>query len=150
MYLVGVHAQVSAAAPLLLERTLNALVEDVAEEALRCFRQVKKFGMGGMLRATLEIEFIHQTLTRYVTPSAAKTLAELYGKISQAYSRKPGDENLQIHLDGVKRTLADTRRATGIEFLCFRQTKSKDKTSTGSSTPRPKERERHRERDVDK
>lgn len=50
MYLVGVHAQVSAAAPLLLERTLNALVEDVAEEALRCFRQVKKFGMGGMLR----------------------------------------------------------------------------------------------------
>ena len=50
MYLVGVHAQVSAAAPPLLERTLNALVEDVAEEALRCFRQVKKFGMGGMLR----------------------------------------------------------------------------------------------------
>ena len=50
MYLVGVHAQVSAAAAPLLERTLNALVEDVAEEALRCFRQVKRFGMGGMLR----------------------------------------------------------------------------------------------------
>ena len=50
MFLVGVHAQVSAAAAPLLERTLNALVEDVAEEALRCFRQVKRFGMGGMLR----------------------------------------------------------------------------------------------------
>ena len=50
MYLVGVHAQVSAAAAPLLDRTLNALVEDVADEALRCFRQVKKFGMGGMLR----------------------------------------------------------------------------------------------------
>ncbi|KIP09756.1 hypothetical protein PHLGIDRAFT_126060 [Phlebiopsis gigantea 11061_1 CR5-6] len=152
MYLVGVHAQVSAAAPLLLERTLNALVGDVAEEALRCFRQVKKFGMGGMLRATLEIEFIHQTLARYVTPSAAKTLADLYSKISQAYARKPGDENLQTHLDGVKRTLADTRRATGIEFLCFRQTKTKDKSGAGSATPRPKEREgsRYRERDADK
>lgn len=50
MFLVGVHAQVSAVAAPLLDRTLHALVEDVAEEALRCFRQVKRFGMGGMLR----------------------------------------------------------------------------------------------------
>ena len=55
MYLVGVHAQVSAAAAPLLERTLSALVEDVAEEALRCFRQVKRFGMGGMLRVRLPL-----------------------------------------------------------------------------------------------
>lgn len=50
MYLVGVHAQVSAAAAPLLDRTLRSLVEDIAQEALRCFRQVKRFGMGGMLR----------------------------------------------------------------------------------------------------
>lgn len=151
IFLVGVHAQVSAAAAPLLDRALSALVEGVADEALRCFRQVKKFGMGGMLRvsdtilsasspntielqATLEIEFLHQTLARYVTPSAAKTLSELYNKISQAYARKPGDENLQTHLDGVKKTLAETRRATGIEFLCFKQSKTKDKGgSSGSS-----------------
>ncbi|KAI0371254.1 hypothetical protein BV20DRAFT_1120669 [Pilatotrama ljubarskyi] len=134
MFLVGIHAQVSAAAAPLLERTLNALVEDVAEEALRCFRQVKRFGMGGMLRATLEIEFMHQTLSRYVTPSADQTLSELYTKISQAYAKRPGDENLQAHLDGVKKTLADARRATGIEFLCFRQTKdrSKEKSRAGA------------------
>ena len=52
MYLVGVHAQVSSAAEPLLERMLNALVEDLAKEALRCFRQVKRFGMGGMLRVS--------------------------------------------------------------------------------------------------
>ncbi|CAL1708863.1 unnamed protein product [Somion occarium] len=151
IYLVGVHAQVSSAAAPLLERTLNALVEDIAGEALRCFRQVKRFGMGGMLRATLEIEFMHQTLSRYVTPSAAKTLSDLYNKISQAYSRKPGDENLQVHLDGVKKTLAETRRATGIAFLCFRQTKerSKEKGSSSSGT-RTKEREKERERTRDK
>ena len=50
MNLVSVHAQVTAAAAPLLDRTLSALVDDIAEEALRCFRQVKKFGMGGMLR----------------------------------------------------------------------------------------------------
>ncbi|KAF8634820.1 hypothetical protein AX17_004072 [Amanita inopinata Kibby_2008] len=138
MYLVGVHAQVNNAAGPLLERTLNALAEELAEEALSCFRQVKRFGMGGMLRATLEIEFMHQTLGRYVTPSAAKTLSDLYSTISQAYARRPGDENLQSHLDGVKKTLADTRRATGIEFLCFRQTKTPSSKSAPSMRPREK------------
>ncbi|KAM5533570.1 hypothetical protein V8D89_012786 [Ganoderma adspersum] len=137
MYLVGIHAQVSAAAAPLLERTLNALVQDVADEALRCFRQVKRFGMGGMLRATLEIEFMHQTLSRYVTKAADETLSELYTRISQAYAKRPGDENLQAHLDGVKKTLSDARRATGIEFLCFRATKdrSKDKARPSAAAP---------------
>ncbi|KAF8633062.1 hypothetical protein AX15_001537 [Amanita polypyramis BW_CC] len=140
MYLVGVHAQVSNAAEPLLERTLNSLAEELADEALHCFRQVKRFGMGGMLRATLEIEFMHQTLGRYVTTSAAKTLSDLYTTISQAYARRPGDENLQSHLDGVKKTLAEARRATGIEFLCFRQTKTS--SSKPPSSTRPKDREK--------
>lgn len=50
IYLVGVHAQVSSAAPSLLDRALGALVDDLAEECLGCFRQVRRFGMGGMLR----------------------------------------------------------------------------------------------------
>jgi exocyst complex component 2 len=68
---------------------------------------------------------MHQTLSRYVTTNTAKMLSDLYTKISQAYARRPGDENLQGNLDGVKRTLSDTRRRTGIEFLCFRATKEK-------------------------
>lgn len=99
-------------------------------------------------QATLEIEFLHQTLSRYVTPSADQTLADLYTKISQAYARRPGDENLQSHLDGVKKTLGDTRRATGIEFLCFKQTKdkAKDKGASGGSRNRERGREKEREK----
>ncbi|KAJ3969971.1 exocyst complex component sec5 [Lentinula raphanica] len=145
MYLVGVHAHITSVAEVVLERTLNFLAEALAEEALRCFKQVKRFGMGGMLRATLEIEFMHQTLGKYVTPTAAKTLSDLYNKISQAYARRPGDENLQNHLDGVKKTLADTRRATGIEFLCFRQTKT---SSTKSTAGKARDRE-GKEKDKD-
>jgi len=144
MYLVGVHAQVSDVAPPLLDRTLNALVESLAEEALRCFKQVKRFGMGGMLRATLEIEFMHQTLSRYVTVNTGKILSDLYTKISQAYARRPGDENLQSNLDGVKRTLSETRRRTGIEFLCFRLTK--DKSGGAGTTADKTEKRERRER----
>ena len=53
LYLVGVHAQVNEVAPPLLDRMLNALVESLVEEALRCFKQIKRFGMGGMLRVGL-------------------------------------------------------------------------------------------------
>jgi len=78
---------------------------------------------------------MHQTLSRYVTPTAAKTLSEVYNKISQAYTRRPGDENLQSNLEGVKKTLADTRRATGVEFLCFRPTKTtKERSGSRSNT----------------
>jgi exocyst complex component 2 len=97
-------------------------------------------------QATLEIEFMHQTLSRYVTPAAAKLLSELYNKISQAYARRPGDENLQSNLDGVKKTLADTRRATGIEFLCFRVNKEKSGTAnrTGGQSARMKDKDWNR------
>lgn len=133
--LVGIHAQICSVAEPLLDRTINKLVDQLAEEGLRCFRQIKRFGMGGMLRATLEIEFMHQTLGKHITPNAAETLSNLYNKISQAYHRRAGDENFQANLDGVKRTLAETRRSTQREFLCFKQSKSSGSSSNRSYTP---------------
>ncbi|KAG8685871.1 hypothetical protein FRC09_014486, partial [Ceratobasidium sp. 395] len=126
-YLVQIHAQISEVARPLLDRALNTIVDEVVQDSLGCFKQIKRFGMGGMLRATLEIEFFHQTLMRFCTPAAVKTLTEIYETISRSYQRKPGQtEDLQRELDGVKKTLNDTRRATQIEFLCFKSPK-KDK-----------------------
>ncbi|KAJ7145330.1 exocyst complex component sec5 [Mycena crocata] len=142
IYLVTVHAQVSSVSEALLSRTLTTLVEALASEAFQCFKQVPRFGMGGMLRATLEIEFMHQTLGRYVSQNAAKQLGELYTNISKAYAKRPGDEGLQGSLDGVKRTLSDTRRATGIEFLCFRATKPAGDKSASRREREKKEKER--------
>ena len=50
LFLVGVHAQVSSVARLLLERSLHTLVQELAREALDAFTKVERFGMGGMLR----------------------------------------------------------------------------------------------------
>jgi exocyst complex component 2 len=130
MALVETHAQVNSVANILLERTMNALLEELAKEALTCLKQIKRFGMGGMLRATLEIEFMHQTLLQYVAPSASTTFTEIYTTIANAYQRRTGlgQDDLARELDGVKRTLHDSRRATAIEFLCFKPPrKDKDK-----------------------
>lgn len=86
---------------------------------------------------------MHQTLSRYITTNTAKLLSDLYTKISQAYARRPGDENLQSNLDGVKRILSETRRRTGIEFLCFRVTKDKSAAGTDKGEKRER-RERSR------
>ena len=84
---------------------------------------------------------MHQTLGRYVSSNAEKILSELYNKISQAYARRPGDENLQSKLDGVKKILAETRRATGIEFLCFRQSKTSNSSRNAPSGSRSRDKE---------
>lgn len=122
--LVLVHAQVTATAKPLLERTLGALVEELAKEALDSFSRVERFGMGGMLQATLEIEFMHQTLSQHVSPVANQTLQSIYSTISQSYYRKPSSNSageLQQELEGLKRTLMASRRATALQFLCMRR-----------------------------
>lgn len=47
--MVEVHAEISRVSKPLLGRTLSTLLEETAKVALECFRQVPRFGMGGML-----------------------------------------------------------------------------------------------------
>ena len=55
MFIVEVHAQVCKIAEPLLDRILRTLVEELAAEALRCFRQVRRFGTGGMLQVRISV-----------------------------------------------------------------------------------------------
>lgn len=147
--LVLVHAQVSAIAgppnpsssggpggSSLVKTVLSGLIEELANQCLEAFGNVEKFGMGGMLQATLEIEFMHQTLTAYVTPEADQTLQSIYKKISAAYQRTPNlegsNEVLQNELEALKRTLQSSRRTTALAFVCFKKPKA---PSSGTSVP---------------
>lgn len=88
------------------------------------------------VKATLEIEFMHQTIVQYVNKPASNTFTEIYTTISKAYQRRPGaDGDLQKELDGVKRTLHETRRVTAIEYLCFKAPrKKKDNDAAGGTS----------------
>ncbi|KAG8766243.1 hypothetical protein FRC16_007728 [Serendipita sp. 398] len=74
MYLVGVHAEVSAIAKSLLERTLTTLIIETVNEALECFKQIKKFGMGGMLRVSEDSPFDGHLLTVSLRPRSKLNL----------------------------------------------------------------------------
>jgi exocyst complex component 2 len=163
--LVQVHAQVRAVAKPLVQRTISALLDDLAGVILEAFGEIPRFGMGGMLQvrrrpdpaaerlltpfaqATLEIEFLHQTLSQYVTPKSEATLKQIYETISRKYVRGSGAagtaeaEALQRELESVKRTLVSSRKATALEFLCFRRpreerdSRARDARSRDGSAP---------------
>jgi exocyst complex component 2 len=66
---------------------------------------------------------MHQTLSQHVSPLADQTLQSIYRTISQSYYRKPsanGAGELQQELEGLKRTLMASRRATALQFLAFK------------------------------
>jgi exocyst complex component 2 len=63
----------------------------------------------------------------HVSPSADEKLQEIYKTISQSYHHRPddgsGDDSageLQRELELLKKTLTASRRATTLQFLCFR------------------------------
>ncbi|CAG8566578.1 3768_t:CDS:10 [Diversispora eburnea] len=121
--LVFVHAEISDITKPLVNRALSVLLENMALNCLEAFQKVEKFGMGGMLQATLEIEFMHQTLSQYVTPQAQETLQLIYTTIEQLYDTSQESGNLESELGSVKQLLVESRKNTSLQFLCFKKPK---------------------------
>lgn len=127
LQLVEVHAQIRATVPSLVSRVIVALVEILTDAILDAYCRIPAFNTEGMLQATLEIEFVHQTMSFHVSPKAENTLKRVYETISQRYSfsgniDKPAD--MQKNLENVKHTLIASRKATALQFLCFRRPKA--------------------------
>ncbi|WFD27281.1 Exocyst complex component S5 [Malassezia nana] len=130
LLLVQVHAQIRATVPALVSRMIVALVEIMADAIYESYSRVPQFNMGGMLQATLEIEFVHQTMSFHVSPKAESTLKQVYETISHRYSSSASNSNnpsLQQELESVKAVLIESRKATALAFLCFRKPKSDSK-----------------------
>lgn len=142
--LVQTHAQVRTIAKPLVPRTITTLLENLAEVILESFEKIARFGMGGMLQATLEIEFVHQTLSQFVSSKAEQLLKQIYQIISQKYVKQMGSRGaeeeafLQIELESVKKILIASRKATALEFLCFRKTREVTATSDREKGGHPK------------
>ena len=127
LQLVQVHAQIRATVPSLVSRVIAALVEIMADAILDAYCRIPAFNTGGMLQATLEIEFVHQTMSFHVSPKAESTLKHVYDTISQRYSASAQGQNpadMKKDLESVKHTLIASRKATALAFLCFRRPKT--------------------------
>ncbi|EIW69869.1 hypothetical protein TREMEDRAFT_29687 [Tremella mesenterica DSM 1558] len=134
LMLVDTHSKVGDLAPALLPRVLEALVEVIATVALDSFQKVSKFGTGGMLTATLEFEYFHQSIGTYVTPAANESLNKVYEVISQSYRRQKSQDEFQHELDSLRKVLHDAHKATGAGTLCFKPKKARGQNDRGEKS----------------
>ncbi|KAG0296297.1 hypothetical protein BGZ96_009837 [Linnemannia gamsii] len=120
--LVVVHAQISEIAPPLVSRALSALLINIAQDCLRCFQEVKRFGMGGMLQVTLDMELMNHSLVQYQSASSDEILQMIYEAVDRSYQPE-GGENLQVEMAGLKRLLSEAKDSCYVQFKCFKKPK---------------------------
>jgi exocyst complex component 2 len=120
--LVVVHAQISEIAPPLVFRALSALLINIAQDCLRCFQEVKRFGMGGMLQVTLDMELMNHSLVQYQSASSDEILQMIYEAVDRSYHPE-GGENLQVEMAGLKRLLSEAKNSCYVQFKCFKKPK---------------------------
>lgn len=160
-YIVDVHAQVCSVSPNLLDRTLNALIGDLIKEASRSFEKIRRFGTGGLLlvgfyylhdifgdiqpsvftlQAVMEMTFIHKSLGHYGRDSSAgRAIEDIYTKqIPKAYAPSSKKADFQTSFEAMQKVLAEARRASGVQFLCFRKSNLKELNGPASEKGRIK------------
>lgn len=75
--------------------------------------------------------FIHKALGYYGRDTVAgKSLEDLYThKITTLYSPSSNDPDFKTSFDAMQKILADARRASAVQFLCFRQNSNTRETT---------------------
>jgi exocyst complex component 2 len=131
LLLVDAHARVGDSAPALVDRVIETLIDSVCDTALGGFKRAGKFGTGGMLTATLEIEFLNQCVTGCLSPNAKSALSQVFNIISQGYGSRRPSEAMQRDMENMRKILEVARRGVGVEILCFRKGEPERRGSRG-------------------
>lgn len=113
--LVHVHSQVTTTAPSLTFPILSFLLETMSKELLEAFKQRRKFALGELLQATLDVEFVNQTLSQFNTPRASDFQQQIYVELDRG-SDAEARQGLQKELGEMKTILSQLRRYSRAEL----------------------------------
>ncbi|KAG9258036.1 exocyst complex component Sec5 [Emericellopsis atlantica] len=120
--LVLVHSQVSTTASSLTPQVLSFLLEQTSSQLLEAFRRRPKYPLEALMQATLDVEFVAQTLSHYTTDRASELQGQIYQELD---SRTDNDARarLQSELPEMRSVLKKLREASKSEFACFKKPK---------------------------
>ncbi|KAA8574197.1 hypothetical protein EYC84_005710 [Monilinia fructicola] len=131
--LVIVHTQVSTTASSLTAQVLSYLLEQVSLEFLEAFKQRQRFPLNSLMQATLDIEFVAQTMSQYTTDRATETSSQIYLELDKGTDGE-ARARLQKILPGMRVDLKRLREASKSEFACFKKPRSGNKADRTIST----------------
>ncbi|KAK9477484.1 exocyst complex component Sec5-domain-containing protein [Lipomyces japonicus] len=124
LQLVLIHSQVTSVTPLLLKRIISDLLHHFASTILESFRQIDNFSVGGMLQATIDVEFCNQKMTAYVTPEIEELFQTTYATVQDATNKSNVDVSAMTNqLEGMKKLLYKCHKYSKLEFSCFKDGK---------------------------
>ncbi len=106
----------------LLSEILSYLLEAVSTALLEAFsnRKPEKYTLPALMQATLDTEFIAQTMSQYATSKASDTQSEIY----QVLDRRTSNDaraKLQQELGKMRITLKTLREGSRGSFGCFKR-----------------------------
>ncbi|KAH7160314.1 exocyst complex component Sec5-domain-containing protein [Dactylonectria estremocensis] len=136
--LVLVHSQVSTTAPTLTPQVLSFLLEQTSVQLLEAFRRRPRYTLEALMQATLDVEFVAQTLSHYTTDRATELQSQIYQELD---GRTDNDARarLQSELPEMRNVLKRLRDASKNEFACFRKPKrpghGPSRNNSGISVP---------------
>lgn len=126
---VLVHTQVSTTAASLTTQVLSYLLEQLSRDLFETFKQRSKYSLASLMQATLDVEFVAQTLSQYTTERASELQSQIYQELDRGTDNEARTK-LQSELPEMRAVLKRLREGSRSEFACFRKIRPpKDKAA---------------------
>lgn len=134
MDLVLVHTEVSttlsnaASTSPLVSEILSFLLENVSQALLDAFKERKPntYTLPALMQATLDTEFIDQTMSHFATSKAGEIQGQIYTELDKRTTNEARTK-LQQELGSMRIALKKLREGSRNSFGCFKRPRSSDK-----------------------
>ncbi|RMZ09243.1 hypothetical protein D0862_03679 [Hortaea werneckii] len=130
--LVLVHSEVSTTASSLTSQVLSHLLTTTSSSLLNAFTHTHPhYTLAALMQATLDVEFLAQTLNNYTTDKAGEIQSQIYLCLDERTDDE-ARKRLQGELPEMRGVLKRLREGTKGEFGCFRrERRGRAETSKG-------------------
>lgn len=119
--LVLVHAEVtSATTSTLTNQILSYMLEQCSLALISAFKLRSHYTLPALMQATLDVEFMAQTLNHYTTDKASEVQSQIYLALDER-TDNDARAKLQGELPEMRSILKKLREGTKGEFGCFRR-----------------------------
>lgn len=113
--LVLTHTEVSTTATPLTSPILKNLVEQLSQSLISSFKQRSRYNLPSLMQATLDVEFLAQTLKNYTTDKASDTQSAIYVALDER-TDDDARQRLQAKLKEMGSILKKLREGTRTEL----------------------------------
>jgi exocyst complex component 2 len=122
--LVIVHTESSTTSAPLTPRILRSLFESTTTSLIQTFQSANltTVSLPQLMQATLDVEFMAQTLASYTTERASQIQTDIY-QVLDKKTDNAARVRLQEELGSLRTTLKRLREGTKVQFACFRRVK---------------------------